>query len=245
MKINLVDFVDVFGGYVFSNNNANNGYFDLINTETNDGQQVLFGDEKYVHAGLMLNLTPSISLYAGGSFIDIAKTNRFQYKTQHMIKSPPVQGPGGWINYRYFGKVEEHEQSFDVHIKQYELYLNGKLQLDQGWAVNLFTNLLFINTPIVQQVWYSENITDTLRYNTITGNIHSITYQDENVDFIEKDSSFVNWVAGFNLAKRFRAGQLWFIGYLFRIIRRTAGANGFVVFLLPTGQYETIRTNRT
>lgn len=203
IKPKIVDFTDVFGGYIFSNNAAKNGDIILLDTLTNYGEQALFGDEKYIHAGLMFNLTPSISLYAGGSLIDIAKTNRFQYKTQNINKAPPTQGPGGWINYRYFGEVEEHEQSFDVQIKQYELYLNGKLQLDQGWAVNLFTNLLFINSPIVQQIRSGESVTDTLRYHPNTGQVIWTTFQQEQLDLIEKDSSFVNWVAGFNLQKDF------------------------------------------
>jgi len=232
IKISLVDFVDIFGGYVFSNNEGNNGHIDLINAETNNGQQLLFGDETYVHAGLTLNLTPSFSVYAGGSFIDIAKTTRVQYKTLKLIKNnrPPNNG---WIINQLVEGV--NEASLNSQIKQYELYLNGKLQLDKGWAVNLFTNLLFINTPIAQQVWYTENITDTLRYNTITGDVQTITYPEEKVDFIEKDSSFVNWVAGFNLKKDFGLISLGLSSTFSELSGAQQGQIGLSCFYYPLG----------
>jgi hypothetical protein len=235
VKINLVDFVDVYGGYIVSNNEANNGQIDLINIETNNGQQVLFGDETYVHAGLMFNLAPSFSLFAGGSFIDIAKTTRFQYHLINTGKSPPIDGPGGWINYQYFPIVLEFEETFVSNIKQYELYFNSKLQLDQGWAVNLYTNLLFINTPVIRQVRYAENIRDTLRYNTITGNTQMITYQDEKVDFIVNDSSFVNWVAGFSLQKDFGLINLGLSGTYSEISGAQQAQMGLSFFYYPLG----------
>lgn len=232
VTIRPVDFVDVFGGYIFSNNQANNGQLELINSETIDGQQLLFGDEAYVHGGLMLNLSPSFSVYASGSFIDIAKTTRVQYKTLKLIKNnrPPNNG---WIINQLVEGV--NEASYDSQIKQYELYLNGKLQLDKGWAVNLFTNLLFINAPMVQQVWYTENITDTLRYNTVTGNVQTINYQETEVDFIEKDSSFVNWVAGFNLQKDFGLISLGLSGTYSEISGAQQGQIGMSVFYYPLG----------
>jgi hypothetical protein len=235
VKISLVDFVDVYGGYILSNNEANNGQIDLINTETNNGQQLLFGDESYVHAGLMLNLTPSFSLFSGGSFIDIAKTTRYHYHLINTGKSPPIEGPGGWINYQYFPIVLEFEETFVSHIKQNELYFNGKLQLNQGWAVNLFTNLLFINTPAIRQVRYAENITDTLRYNTITGNIQMITYPDEKVDFIENDSSFVNWVAGVSLQKDIGLVKLGFSATYAELSGAQQGQMGLSCTYYPLG----------
>ncbi|MEE4260061.1 MAG: hypothetical protein V2I62_09890 [Bacteroidales bacterium] len=235
IKPKIVDFTDVFGGYIFSNNAAKNGDIILLDTLTSYGEQALFGDEKYIHAGLMFNLTPSISLYAGGSFIDIAKTTRFQYHLINTGKSPPIDGPGGWINYQYFPIVLEFEETFVSNIKQYELYFNGKLQLDQGWAVNLFTNLLFINTPVIRQVRYAENIRDTLRYNPMNGNIQMITYQDEKIDFIESDSSFVNWLVGFNLQKDFGLINLGLTGTYSELSGAQQGQVGLSCFYYPLG----------
>jgi len=232
IKPKIVDFTDVFGGYIFSNNAAKNGDIILLDTLTSYGEQALFGDEKYIHAGLMFNLTPSISLYAGGSFIDIAKTTRVQYKTLKLIKNkrPPNNG---WINNQLVEGV--NVTSYASQINQYELYLNGKLQLDQGWAVNLFTNLLFINTPIIQQVWYTEDITDTLRYNIITGNLQTITYQENKVEFIEKDSSFVNWVAGFTLQKDFGLISFGLLGTYSEISGAQQAQMGLSFFYYPLG----------
>jgi len=235
IKFRIVDVADFFGGYIFSNNAAKNGDLNLLNSGTEYGEQVLFGDEKYVHAGLMFSLSPSFSLYAGGSFIDIAKTNRYQHHILKTDKLLPTEGPGGWINYRYAARPEVVETSIETHIKQYELYLNGKLQFDKGWSVNLYTNLLFINAPIVQQIWTVESITDTLHYQPTSGEVVWTTFSHEQLDLIEKDSSFVNWVAGFELQKDMGIFKLGVSGTYSEISFGQQGQIGFSCFYYPLG----------
>lgn len=236
IKIKPFASIDVFSGHTFSNNTSKNGDINLIEEPmSNFGQQLIIGAQNYMHIGLMLNLSPSFSLYAGGSFIDIAKTARYQYRLMNTGKLPPAEGPGGWINYRYSVMAEEYEESFDAHIKQYELYLNGKLQLDKGWAVNLFTNVLFIYTPIVNLVRYAESKMDTVRYHPINGHVQMFTYEEEEVEFIETDTSFVNWVAGFNLQKDFDIVSVNLLGTFSELSGGQQGQIGLSCFYYPLG----------
>jgi hypothetical protein len=208
ISLKTIDFLDVFGGYVFSNNMAINESIELLSPQTNDGKQTLYGDEQYVHAGLLFNVTPSFRFYTGVNYIGIDKKNRFEYKVLKTEKLPPVQGTGGWVNYRYETVPVSDDQSFDGCIKQYELYLNAALVLEKAWTVSLFSNLLYINTPVVAQQRTQINMTDTLRFHPTTGHVIWTNYPEGSVDFIQKDSSFMNWVAGFELQKDFGLASL-------------------------------------
>jgi len=190
IKPKPLELVDLFGGYTFSNNADKNGNIKLFDAKSDMGQQIIIGDQKYLHAGLMFNIIPSFSLYAGSSFIDIAKRTRFEFAGQ--------------------GHENGHEKSFDSYIKQYEFYLNGKIQLDKGWALNLFANLLYISTPIIE-------------------------YQERNFKFIEKDSSFVNWVAGINLQKDFDFITINAFGTISKLSKANQGQLGLSCFYYPLG----------
>jgi len=188
IKPKPLELIDLFGGYTFSNNTDKNNDIELLNTQSDIGKQIIIGDQKYLHAGLMFNIKPALSLYVGGSFIDIAKRTRFEYTEQ----------------------LYQNEKSFDSYIKQYEFYLNGKIQLDKGWALNLFTNLLYISTPIIE-------------------------YQEQNFKFIEKDSSFVNWVAGINLQKDFDFVTISAFGTVSGLSSGQQGQLGLSCFYYPLG----------
>jgi len=188
IKPKPLELIDLFGGYTFSNNADKNNDIELLDTQSDIGKQIIIGDQKYLHAGLMLNIKPALSLYVGGSFIDIAKRTRFEYAEQ----------------------LYQNEKSFDSYIKQYELYVNGKIQLDKGWALNLFTKLLYISTPIIE-------------------------YQEQNFKFIEKDSSFVNWVAGINLQKDFDFVMVNTFGTVSGLSGGQQGQLGLSCFYYPLG----------
>jgi hypothetical protein len=204
IKIKTVDNVYFFGGYAFSNNAAKNGSIDLLTTDsTNFGQQLLMGDQSYFHLGSSFNFSPSFSLFASVSFLNIKKQERFQYKTEKIyVKSTNLQGNGSYIN--TFGlQTKISERVYNDAIKQGEFYLNAKLQMKKGWSANLFGNLLYIQTKQYGITPVTSIKRDTLSYNKPTNTYMLINHQNTDYQIGMNDTSFMDWVVGFNLQKDF------------------------------------------
>jgi len=166
LKINIktVDDLTFFGGYSLSDNYRKNGSLNLLAGDTATyGEQLLMGDQMYFHLGTSLNLSPTFSLYASLSYLNIDKRERFQY----LLKDEVI------------------EQVFDDPILQTEVYLNGKLQLNKGWSLNIFSNLLFLGT--------------TQRLASLV--IDSTNQEEYDYLITANDTTFLDWVAGFNLQK--------------------------------------------
>ncbi len=195
--------VGILGGYLFTNNTAKNGSIDLLSGSDEFAEQLLIGDQAFLHGGLGFNISHSVSLYAGFSFVTTQKQNRYQYVTDRFFVSSITPIPGGGYQNNYAVRRELKEQSYDGNIRQSELYLNGRIQFDKGFSFNLFTNILFIHLDKVDRVLVSTISRDTLSYIPIEDRYVMIDHQEFDYHFVEGDTSFVNWLAGFNLQKDF------------------------------------------
>lgn len=204
ISINTFENADFFAGFLYSNNFKKNGSIDLLqNGSASFGEQLLFGNQIYLHGGAQWNFTPSLSLYSGFSYLNIAKRNRYQYTLERYHIAFVQHGPaGGYVNI-YELADEDFETTFNNNINQEEIYLNGKLQLDKGWSVNLFANIIFIQLTKHKKILSSSIQSDTLGYDALNGRYTFVDFLEYDYIFMASDSSFVNWVTGFNLQKDF------------------------------------------
>ncbi len=198
-KKKIVESVDVMGGYVFSNNIQKNNDLYLMGSDTLFGKQKMFGDEAYLHAGLKFNLSHSVSLYASFNNINVQTQSNFQYINYHEGVTT-VDTSWGFI--RYPDTIPDtNRMSFNEPLTQKEAYLNVRFQFNKGWALTLYSNILFLNVNKTKAFYEPVTITDTAYYVESTGEYELFDYQTDSYTFKEIDSSFVNWVAGFNLEK--------------------------------------------
>lgn len=199
-----VESVDFYAGYMFSNNFNKNGVIDLLQDgEANFGEQMLLGNQVYLHSGLQLNFSPSISLYGGFSLLNIDKRNRYQYILGRYNVESVQHGPQGGYLINYELVEENFDTVFNDNINQEEIYLNGKLQLDKGWAVDLYANLLFIQLTKHEAMLDSTLQRDIQAYNAQSNRYVFVDHLEYHYNFRPSDSAFVNWVVGFNLQKDF------------------------------------------
>lgn len=204
IHIKTLDELYVYGGYSLSNNLSKNGNINLFTSDTtNHAEQMLIGDQVYLHTGLSFNLGSSLSIYTSFSFLNIQKQERFQYKTVNFnVRSTTHMGNGNYINL-FNREIKTIDQKFNDAIKQEEVYLNAKLQLNRGWSANLFGNLLLIQTnhynidPVISLKQ------DTLSFNNQSNTYLFITHQNRNYEIYKTDTSYIDWVVGFNLQKDF------------------------------------------
>lgn len=201
IKKNVLNSIDFYGGYMFSNNYAENGKINLLGDGSGFGEQLLMGEFSYFNLGLNFNLSKSLILYASTSFLDIEKQTRFQYFTNQYAVSSTRHFPQGGYENTFSERLIEQEKTFDGFIRQNELYLNAKVQLDEGWAFNVFGNTIFNSLNKIVYSFETITRTDTLSYNAQQNNYTIIPIEEYDFQFDETDTSFVNWVAGFSIQK--------------------------------------------
>jgi hypothetical protein len=193
-----------FGGYSISNNDQKNGSLNMLGDSAIYGEQLLMGNQKYFHLGSTLNIAPSLSFYASLSYLNIGKKNRFHYKLYSSFIESTDYKPGGSYDNVFGTKEELVEQVFDDQIRQTEFYLNGNLLLKKAWSINLFANLLFASTTQYKAHLVSYLKRDTLSYNSPLNEYLIVNREEFDYEINAIDTSFMDWVVGFNLQKDFK-----------------------------------------
>ncbi len=235
VKARPVELIDVYGGYTFSNNGQKNGQTDILGPQDDFGQQTLIGNQVYLHAGLMLHVVPSYSLYLSGSYLKIEKTSRFQYNVNKHVKGIPVFGQDGWILNRYYLQRRTYNESFSGYISQFEFYVNNRIFMNNGWALHFYGNLLSIRAPIVDNYHVLIGKTDTLAWQPSTGAVQTTTWIEDGMVFNQTDTSFVNWVAGIDLEKDFSMVNIHLFGTISQLGNSNQGQLGLSLFYYPLG----------
>ena len=199
-KRKLIEFIDIGGGYSLSNNyDLNDKVYYNSNNDTLSGYQELIGDKSVFTAGASFNLSPSISVYAGYTNLQIDKIFCSQY-FEVPLKFDSVQNEiWGYQNYFSPDTIQHHDTNKET-ITQNEVYVNGKYQFNNGWALTLFTNLIFVNsvnyTPRIDTIV----VVDT-NYQIIGQNPVLFEYDYYHLRFDRADTTFMDYVVGFNIEK--------------------------------------------
>lgn len=197
-KMKTVESVDVMGGYMSSNNYQKNDDLYIMGADSLFGKQRVYGDEYYLHSGLRFNASPSFSIYAGFQNLNIRSKSNFQYLIYQGVYTVDTS----WGFARYPDTIPDTNRlTFNNPITQNEAYLNMRFQFGKGWALSLYSNLLFIKAAKTKAIYDSVTMTDTAYYVDETGNFELFDYETDSYTFSTYDSSFVNWVAGFNVEK--------------------------------------------
>ncbi|NOX84996.1 MAG: tetratricopeptide repeat protein [Chlorobi bacterium] len=198
-KMKTVESVDLMGGYIFSNNYEKNNDLYLMGSDSLFGKQRMYGNEQYLHAGIKFNFSPTVSMYASFNNINIQTRSNFEYIS---YKEGTITIDTSWGYIRYPDTIPDtSRQSFSNPMKQNEVYLNMRLQFNKGWALTLYSNILFVNVNKTKANYEAITVTDTAYYVDATGDYELFDYITDSYTFTNVDSSFVNWVAGFNLEK--------------------------------------------
>jgi len=199
-KIKPIEAVYTGGGYSFSNNLTNNDkLFINKDNDTLTGYRILIGDKSDYYMGVSFNLSPIISMYAGYNHLNIQKKINFQYTEAHPVLDSVQRQDWGFQNF-YSTDTVLLQQSFNETINQSEIYLNSRFQFENSWAITLFGNLVMVNSVNIKTDTMVVSVTDTSYY--VYGNEPEyVTFEYDELQFAKKDSSFFNYVIGFNLEK--------------------------------------------
>lgn len=187
------------GGYSFSNNYAHNDkFFAKGNSDTLVGSQVLIGDKSDFYAGAGINLSPVVSLFVGYNHLQIQKRINFQYVEMPLVFDSVQYEDWGYQNY-FSSDTTFFRKSFDETIGQDEIYLSSRFQFETGWAITLFSNMVFVSSVNIKADTVPKSVTDT-NYHVYGEEPVLCDYEYEH-QFARNDSSFFDYVIGANIEK--------------------------------------------
>ncbi len=199
-KIRVLESVYAGGGYLSSNNFSANSNYQLTNSvDTLSGYKILIGNKINAYMGLQVNISPTFSFYFGYSHLSIEKRAAFQYREASLRLDSTVHFPWGYQNYPSVDSAFK-QQIFDEKIYQNEIYIKPKIQFNDGWALSIFGNLVFVNSVDYVSELNERSITDTLWYVNDSGaGLFTFNYGETN--FLRESKVFMDYVLGFSLEK--------------------------------------------
>ena len=199
-NIKVLEKVYAGGGYLSSNNFNNNSNYQLgRNNDTLNGNKVLIGSKINAYLGLQVNVSPTFSFYFGYNHLSIEKRVAFQFREVSLRLDSTINFPWGYQNY-FSVDTAFKQQIFDEKIYQNEVYLNSKLQFEDGWSISAFGNLVIVNSVDFVPELNQNTITDTLWYVNNTGP-ELFTFDYTETSFIKQNKTFVDYVVGLSLEK--------------------------------------------
>ena len=232
-RMKAVESVDVMGGYIFSNNYEKNSDLYLMGSDSLFGKQKMYGDERYLHAGLRFNISPTVSLFASYNNINVQTRSNFEFIT---YKEGTTTIDTSWGYIRYPDTIPDTNRlTFSNPMTQNEIYLNMRFQFNKGWALTLYSNVLFLNVNKTKANYEAVTFTDTAYYVDATGEYELFDYQTDSYNFTSLDSSFVNWVAGFDLEKDINTVLFSFTGSFSQLNKGTQLQLGLSALYYPFG----------
>lgn len=192
------EFINFEIGHLFSPNISNDPEDCSTCPEDQLGVQYLVGDKQFYQAGFKFYLLKNLSLYAGYRNIKIETR-----KDIHYSEVTGVITKHNNMGYQRFPDTipQYLSKSYNSEVDQNEIYLNAKLQFENGISVSGFANIILVSTELFKSNFQQNTVTDTAYYITGTGQYQLFDYTESTYDFEVTDTSFVNFVAGINIEK--------------------------------------------
>lgn len=231
----LIRYAEAGGGYVFSNNFDDNTKITHGTSDTLSGFNVLIGDKSVMYATAIFNFSNSISYQFGINNIEVKKRTIFQINDADIMFDSIVQYDWGYQNY-YTLKNNFSIAYSDYTIRQNEIYQSVNMQFSRGLSLNLFGNIVMVKS----QNSFLKNDTAKISYiDYQIINEEPVMFEFNNISYklVDYDSSFVDYLVGFNLSKRFSANLIGMMGTyssLNGLSQYQLRLNSFY-YLLPSG----------
>lgn len=204
LKNNILAFVDIGGGYTFSNNQSlRDGPVKDDIGDTLSGFEVMVGNKSLIYAGLSFNVLPSVTYFCNVNRLNIEKKTKFQYRTFPLVFDS-VSHMNWGIQNHYSVVPEVHITNFSTKLKQTELYQNLEARFENGWGAYLYGNAIFINSSTV----YMDSKQETIRkvdYRINGQQPVFFNYSYDSISFVQRDTSFVDYLLGLNIEKDFNS----------------------------------------
>lgn len=196
----VIDQVYAGGGYLFSNNySRNSGFQTGGNGDTLVGYKVLIGDKINAYAGLQVVISPTFNFYFGYNHLSIQKKLEYQYREAPLSVDSVIHWPWGFRKV-FSVRNESVMQVFDEKIYQNEIYIKPQMIFDKGWSLDVFGNMIFVNSIGYTANRNMKTVVDTLRYTNNSGPEY-FTYDYLETTFSSQETNFVDYIIGLSINK--------------------------------------------
>ncbi len=159
-KNTFLEMVYMEGGVLANNNFDKNSSVNIMGKDKLYGEQLLYGNGIYGHAGIRLRVSGNLKLYLGYNFLDTEVKKKFQYTTFSAVPNSAVVESWGYSKWYDF-PVESNERIFQYKVKQNEVYSNLTYTFRNGLQIVPAFHWSQLNFKVVQARYETETASDT------------------------------------------------------------------------------------
>ena len=192
--------VHIESGYTLSSDRAPENLATLMGADSIYGEQDLYGNNFYGNFGLNLRASNRLSFSLAYNYLNFAKTKYVQYgRVETQFDSISYQEFSNDYYYSLHFKV--HDTAVKYNVKQNEAYLGATITLP--WGIKVMPAVHWINVKYTMTNVNSrtDSISDTAYYLKADSTYYMFKYPSLVYSFIQKDTSFNNFVAALSITK--------------------------------------------
>lgn len=198
----IIGQVDFEGGPTFSQYNKIEDHPYLMKKDSIWGEKDLYGNSFYGHIGITFNLSANIGLAVCYNYLNFSKIRYFQYARVEDQLDSTTHYPWGFVNHYSWNKVA-HQADFPYQVNQHELYMAPTIVIPGGFKIFPSSHLIMVKYNNVNTQFKSRKITDTIFADSITPGYNLYSFRQNNYFFIQKDTSFIDYLFSLMISKDF------------------------------------------
>lgn len=197
-----VELISAEGGATFSSDQNKVNTLDIKSKASPYGEQDVYGNSYYIHAGGLFNLSKTVNLKVAYNYLNFSKIKFFQYLQFDNTLDSVVNYWYGFSNYYNFSPTE-YSSNYPYTVHQHELHLESSISPGNGFRLEPAFHLLKVNYNNITLSYSKTSITDTIFYDSITPQLITYPVEKELYTLNHKDTGFYNYLFSLGIAKTF------------------------------------------
>ncbi|MCX6287184.1 MAG: hypothetical protein NTY96_08715 [Bacteroidetes bacterium] len=233
-KPGFLEQVHIETGYTLSSDRAPTNLPTLMGKDSIYGEQDLYGNNFYGSFGLKLRASKRLSFSLAYNYLNFSKTKYIQYGQAEAHRDTIIKNNSTW-NYYYSFPWKIHDTLFKYNVRQNEAYLAATVALPWGIKVIPAVHWIHVGYTMTNPGFRTDSISDTLYYSVSDRVYHRFKYPSGVYSFIEKDTTFNNYVAALRISKDLGRFSLVFSGSWSNLNGKTQEQAGLSLIYYPLG----------
>lgn len=201
-KRKFLEMITFEGGPTLSSDNNKHDTLTISSKPGPYGERDLYGNSYYGKLGLLMNLSNRVNLTVEYNYLDFSKRKSFQYSQFNNHLSDSLPWARGLI-YNYLPPAL-YNADYSYHVSQQDVYLSSEIVTPWGFRIEPALHAVYVYYTIITPQYTKTSVVDIAVKNVFNpdSNIF-VTVQKETYAFIQKDTSFLNYVASLSISKDF------------------------------------------
>ncbi|MBU2650348.1 MAG: hypothetical protein KKA81_05395 [Bacteroidetes bacterium] len=198
----FLEMVYAEGGLLTTNNISKNSDLNIMGKDQIYGEQLLYGNGRYAHAGVRFRLSDRVKMYVGYNFIEADMRKRFEYTLYEAKVDSVVYESWGYSKYYSF-PVTDNQNIIDYKVRQNELYLNATFTLKNEIQIIPAFHYSMLNFPVTEARYEPQEASDTAYFVYDGQQTFWFTYERPAYSFTTRNVSTNDYLGALSVNKSF------------------------------------------